>query len=62
VSWCGNIGALQVFASDDFREACAPRDRQGSQSKMVATSRRGRDPAMSAPYFAEIGTEELKFS
>jgi enoyl-CoA hydratase len=55
--------ALEVFASDDFREgvraAVIDKDRSPKWSP-----RRIEDvtPAMVAPYFAEIGADELRFS
>jgi enoyl-CoA hydratase len=54
--------ALQVFASDDFREgvraAVIDKDRnpQWSPAKIEDVT-----PEMVAPYFAEIGADELKF-
>jgi enoyl-CoA hydratase len=54
--------ALQVFASDDFRE--------GVRAAVIDKDRRPKwsppriedvTPAMVAPYFAEIGADELKF-
>jgi enoyl-CoA hydratase len=54
--------ALQVFASDDFREgvraAVIDKDRspKWSPAKIEDVT-----PAMVAPYFAEIGADELKF-
>jgi len=54
--------ALQVFASDDFREgvraAVIDKDRQPrwSPSRIEDVT-----PEMVAPYFAEIGADELKF-
>ena len=55
--------ALEVFASDDFREgvraAVIDKDRnpKWSPSRIEDVT-----PAMVAPYFAEIGADELKFS
>jgi enoyl-CoA hydratase len=55
--------ALDVFASDDFREgvraAVIDKDRnpKWSPSRIEDVT-----PAMVAPYFAEIGADELKFS
>ena len=55
--------ALQVFASDDFRE--------GVRAAVIDKDRNPRwsppriedvTPSMVAPYFAEIGADELKFS
>src|SRR5438552_6604985 len=55
--------ALQVFASDDFREgvraAVIDKDRD---PKWSPPSIEDVTPAMVAPYFAEIGTDELRFS
>ena len=55
--------ALEVFASDDFREgvraAVIDKDRSPKWSPPRIED---VTPAMVAPYFAEIGTDELKFS
>jgi len=55
--------ALQVFASDDFREgvraAVIDKDRQPKWSPPRIED---VTPEMVAPYFAEIGADELKFS
>jgi enoyl-CoA hydratase len=55
--------ALQVFASDDFREgvraAVIDKDRNPIWSPPDIE---GVTPAMVEPYFAEIGADELKFS
>ena len=54
--------ALQVFASDDFREgvraAVIDKDRNPKWSPARIED---VTPAMVAPYFAEIGADELKF-
>ena len=54
--------ALEVFASDDFREgvraAVIDKDRS---PKWSPTRIEDVTPAMVAPYFAEIGADELKF-
>jgi enoyl-CoA hydratase len=54
--------ALQVFASDDFREgvraAVIDKDRQPKWSPPRIED---VTPEMVAPYFAEIGADELKF-
>src|SRR5438093_5418820 len=54
--------ALEVFASDDFREgvraAVIDKDRN---PKWSPTRIEDVTPAMVAPYFAEIGADELKF-
>ena len=54
--------ALEVFASDDFREgvraAVIDKDRSPKWSPAHIED---VTPAMLAPYFAEIGAEELKF-
>ncbi|MBI5319134.1 enoyl-CoA hydratase/isomerase family protein [Bradyrhizobium sp.] len=54
--------ALQVFASDDFREgvraAVIDKDRQPKWSPPRIED---VTPAMVAPYFAEIGADELRF-
>src|SRR5438552_5898943 len=54
--------ALQVFASDDFREgvraAVIDKDRSPKWSPPQIED---VTPAMVAPYFAEIGADELKF-
>jgi enoyl-CoA hydratase len=54
--------ALEVFASDDFREgvraAVIDKDRQPKWSPPRIED---VTPAMVAPYFAEIGADELKF-
>ena len=54
--------ALQVFASDDFREgvraAVIDKDRQPKWSPARIED---VTPEMVAPYFAEIGADELKF-
>ena len=54
--------ALQVFASDDFREgvraAVIDKDRN---PKWSPPDIEGVTPEMVAPYFAEIGADELKF-
>ncbi len=55
--------ALEVFASDDFREgvraAVIDKDRNPKWSPPRIED---VTPAMVAPYFAEIGADELKFS
>jgi enoyl-CoA hydratase len=55
--------ALEVFASDDFREgvraAVIDKDRNPNWSPPRIED---VTPAMVAPYFAEIGADELKFS
>jgi enoyl-CoA hydratase len=55
--------ALEVFASDDFREgvraAVIDKDRNPKWSPPCIED---VTPAMVAPYFAEIGADELKFS
>jgi enoyl-CoA hydratase len=55
--------ALEVFASDDFREgvraAVIDKDRNPTWSPPDVEE---VTPAMVAPYFAEIGADELKFS
>jgi len=55
--------ALEVFASDDFREgvraAVIDKDRSPKWSPLRIED---VTPAMVAPYFAEIGADELKFS
>jgi enoyl-CoA hydratase len=55
--------ALEVFASDDFREgvraAVIDKDRNPTWSPPRIED---VTPAMVAPYFAEIGADELKFS
>ncbi len=55
--------ALEVFASDDFREgvraAVIDKDRSPKWSPPRVED---VTPEMVAPYFAEIGTDELKFS
>jgi enoyl-CoA hydratase len=55
--------ALQVFASDDFREgvraAVIDKDRNPTWSPPRIED---VTPGMVAPYFAEIGADELKFS
>jgi enoyl-CoA hydratase len=55
--------ALEVFASDDFREgvraAVIDKDRSPNWSPPRIED---VTPAMVAPYFAEIGADELKFS
>jgi enoyl-CoA hydratase len=55
--------ALEVFASDDFREgvraAVIDKDRSPKWSPPRIED---VTPAMVAPYFAEIGADELKFS
>ena len=55
--------ALEVFASDDFREgvraAVIDKDRQPHWSPPRIAD---VTPAMLAPYFAEIGADELVFS
>jgi enoyl-CoA hydratase len=55
--------ALQVFASDDFREgvraAVIDKDRNPKWSPPAIED---VTPAMVAPYFAEIGADELKFT
>ncbi len=54
--------ALEVFASDDFREgvraAVIDKDRNPKWSPPRIED---VTPAMVAPYFAEIGADELKF-
>jgi enoyl-CoA hydratase len=54
--------ALQVFASDDFREgvraAVIDKDRNPKWSPAAIED---VTPEMAAPYFAEIGVDELKF-
>jgi enoyl-CoA hydratase/carnithine racemase len=54
--------ALEVFASDDFREgvraAVIDKDRSPKWSPLRIED---VTPAMVAPYFAEIGADELKF-
>jgi enoyl-CoA hydratase len=54
--------ALEVFASDDFREgvraAVIDKDRN---PKWQPTRIEDVSPEMLAPYFAEIGADELKF-
>ncbi|TQF30770.1 enoyl-CoA hydratase/isomerase family protein [Bradyrhizobium sp. UNPA324] len=55
--------ALEVFRSDDFREgvraAVIDKDRNPTWSPRAIED---VTPEMLAPYFAEIGTDELKFS
>lgn len=55
--------ALEVFASDDFREgvraAVIDKDRN---PKWSPPDIKGVTPEIVAPYFAEIGVDELKFS
>jgi enoyl-CoA hydratase len=55
--------ALQVFASDDFREgvraAVIDKDRNPKWSPAAIED---VTPEMMAPYFAEIGADELKFN
>ena len=55
--------ALEVFASDDFREgvraAVIDKDRNPKWSPPRIED---VTPEMVAPYFAEIGADELKFS
>jgi len=55
--------ALEVFASDDFREgvraAVIDKDRNPTWSPPTIED---VTPDMVAPYFAEIGADELKFS
>jgi enoyl-CoA hydratase len=55
--------ALEVFASDDFREgvraAVIDKDRSPKWSPPRIED---VTPTMVAPYFAEIGVDELKFS
>jgi enoyl-CoA hydratase len=55
--------ALEVFASDDFREgvraAVIDKDRNPKWSPAAIE---GVTPEILAPYFAEIGADELKFS
>jgi enoyl-CoA hydratase len=55
--------ALEVFRSDDFREgvraAVIDKDRNPTWSPRAIED---VTPQMLAPYFAEIGTDELKFS
>jgi enoyl-CoA hydratase len=55
--------ALEVFASDDFREgvraAVIDKDRN---PKWLPTRIEDVTPELVAPYFAEIGADELKFS
>jgi enoyl-CoA hydratase len=55
--------ALQVFASDDFREgvraAVIDKDRNPKWSPAAIED---VTPEMVAPYFAELGTDELKFT
>ena len=55
--------ALEVFASDDFREgvraAVIDKDRT---PKWSPPDIKGVTPEMVAPYFAEIGADELKFN
>ena len=55
--------ALEVFASDDFREgvraAVIDKDRSPKWSPPRIED---VTPEMVAPYFAEIGADELKFS
>ncbi len=55
--------ALEVFASDDFREgvraAVIDKDRNPKWSPLRIED---VTPAMVAPYFAEIGADELKFT
>jgi enoyl-CoA hydratase len=54
--------ALQVFASDDFREGvrAAVIDKDRNPRWLPAKIEDVR-PEMAAPYFAEIGADELKF-
>ena len=58
----GSRAALEVFASDDFREgvraAVIDKDRSPKWSPPRIED---VTPAMVAPYFAEIGADELKF-
>jgi enoyl-CoA hydratase len=55
--------ALEVFRSDDFREgvraAVIDKDRNPKWSPATIE---GVTPAMVAPYFAEIGADELRFN
>ena len=55
--------ALEVFASDDFREgvraAVIDKDRNPKWSPPRIED---VTPRMVAPYFAEIGADELKFN
>ena len=55
--------ALEVFASDDFREgvraAVIDKDRNPKWSPPLIED---VTPEMVAPYFAEIGADELKFA
>ena len=55
--------ALEVFASDDFREgvraAVIDKDRN---PKWAPPRIEDVTPEMVAPYFAEIGADELKFT
>ena len=55
--------ALEVFASDDFREGVRAAVIDKDRSPKWSPSRiEDVTPEMVAPYFAEIGTDELKFS
>ena len=54
--------ALEVFASDDFREGVRAAVIDKDRSPKWSPSRiEDVTPAMVAPYFAEIGADELKF-
>ncbi len=55
--------ALEVFAGDDFREGVRAAVIDKDRSPKWSPSRiEDVTPEMVAPYFAEIGTDELKFS
>src|SRR5580765_8422516 len=55
--------ALEVFASDDFREGVRAAVIDKDRSPKWSPSRiEDVTPEMVAPYFAEIGADELKFS
>ncbi|MCA6125808.1 enoyl-CoA hydratase/isomerase family protein [Bradyrhizobium sp. WSM 1704] len=54
--------ALEVFASDDFREGVRAAVIDKDRSPKWSPDRiKGVTPEMVAPYFAEIGADELKF-
>ena len=55
--------ALEVFASDDFREGVRAAVNDKDRSPKWSPPRiEDVTPAMQAPYFAEIGTDELRFN
>jgi enoyl-CoA hydratase len=59
---CEYRAALEVFASDDFREGVRAAVIDKDRSPKWSPSRiEDVTPAMVAPYFAEIGADELKF-